>query len=100
MHARVWKFRPPQGREAAFAAAYCANGPWAELFGQGKGYRGTSLLRPCEPGGWWMTIDRWDSLGAFESFRRDHGEQYRMLDSKLEGVAGEEEFVGGFEVDG
>jgi heme-degrading monooxygenase HmoA len=97
MHVRVWKFRPPQESEAAFAAAYSAEGRWAQLFGRGKGYRGTSLLRPSEPAGWWVTIDRWDSLSDFERFGRDYGEQYRALDAELEGIAGEEEFVGAFE---
>lgn len=96
MHVRVWKFRPPKS-EAAFAAAYSAEGRWARLFGKGKGYRGTSLLRPGEPAGWWMTIDRWDSLSDFESFGRDYRDQYRALDAELEGIAGEEEFVGAFE---
>lgn len=97
MHVRVWKFRPPKKRETAFAAAYSAEGRWARLFGKGKGYRGTSLLRPGEPAGWWMTIDRWDSLSDFESFGRDYRDQYRALDAELEGIAGEEEFVGAFE---
>jgi hypothetical protein len=97
MHIRVWKFRPPQESEAAFARTYSGDGPWAELFGRARGYRGSSLLRPGEQGGWWMTIDRWDSVSDFESFGRDYGEQYRALDAELEGIAGEEEFVGAFE---
>lgn len=97
MHVRVWKFRPPEDHESAFAAAYSADGPWAELFGQAKGYRGTSLLHPDERGGWWLTIDRWDSLSDFQSFQSAYGEQYRALDAELEGIAGEEEFVGAFE---
>jgi hypothetical protein len=44
-----------------------------------------------------MTIDRWDSLSEFESFGRDYREQYSALDAELEGIAGEEEFVGAFE---
>ena len=82
-HTRVWKFRPPAGREDAFE--------------QAPGYRGTRLLRPCEEGGWWLTIDRWDTEADFENFQRDFGIQYRGLDEELEGVAGEEVFVGAFE---
>ena len=44
-----------------------------------------------------MTLDRWDSLSDFESFGRDYRDQYRALDAELEGIAGEEEFVGAFE---
>jgi heme-degrading monooxygenase HmoA len=96
-HNRVWKFHPPEGREQEFAQAYSANGPWAVLFSRARGYRGTRLLKPVEPGGWWLTIDRWDSAGDFEAFGRDLGDEYRALDAELEGVAGEEEFVGAFE---
>jgi heme-degrading monooxygenase HmoA len=98
-HLRIWKFRPPEDRVEEFAAAYSANGRWAELFGRAAGYRGTNLLRPLEPCGWWLTIDRWDSLADFEAFGQAHGEEYRALDAELEGVAGEEEFVGAFEED-
>lgn len=98
-HVRVWKFRPPSGREEEFADVYGADGSWAELFAQGRGYLGTTLLRPCEPGGWWLTIDRWESADDFQTFNREFGESYHALDAELEGVAGEEEFVGTFEED-
>lgn len=96
-HVRIWKFRPQQGREQEFAETYRGDGPWAELFGRADGYRGSSLLAPAEPGGWWVTIDRWESAADFEAFGHDLGEEYRALDEELEGVAGEEEFVGAFE---
>ena len=98
-HVRVWKFRPPEGREQEFAATYSGDGVWAALFGKAKGYLGTALYRPGEPGGWWMTVDRWDSAADFETFGQAHAEEYRALDAELEGVAGEEEFVGAFEED-
>jgi len=96
-HHRVWKFRPPADREQEFVAAYRSDGDWAALFSKAKGYRGTDLLRPLEPGGWWMTIDRWDTAADFQAFQDNFGEQYRALDAELEGIAGEEEFVGAFE---
>jgi hypothetical protein len=96
-HMRVWKFRPPEDREQEFALAYGADGVWAVLFGKASGFLGTTLYRPDQPRGWWMTIDRWDTAGDFEAFGQDFGEEYRALDAALEGVAGEEEFVGAFE---
>ena len=96
-HHRIWKFRPPAGHEQEFAAAYARTGPWAALFRKAKGYRGTNLLRPIEPGGWWLTIDRWDREADFHAFQRNFGHQYRALDIQLEGVAGDEEFVGALE---
>jgi len=96
-HARVWKFRPPAGREAEFESAYSGDGGWAQLFGRASGYRGTSLLRPADADGWWLTIDRWENEADFQGFQRDFGDEYRALDAQLEGVAGEELFVGAFE---
>ena len=98
-HLRIWKFRPPESHEQEFALAYAGDGVWAALFSRANGYLGSSLHRPVERGGWWLTIDRWDSIGAFEAFGRDFGDEYRALDAELEGVAGEEEFVGAFEGD-
>ena len=98
-HLRIWKFRPPQDCQQEFALAYGADGVWAALFEMTPGYLGTTLYRPDEPGGWWLTIDRWNSFADFEAFGRVHGGEYRALDSELEGVAGEEEFVGAFEED-
>ncbi len=96
-HVRVWKFRPPHGREEEFAKAYSGTGRWAELFGRAPGYRGTELMPPSKPSRWWLTLDRWDDAGAFEKFGHDFREEYRTLDAELEGIAGEEEFVGAFE---
>ena len=79
------------------AAPQLADGAWAALFAKATGYLGTSLLKPAEPGDWWLTIDRWDSSADFEAFTREFGTEYRTLDAELEGIAGDEEFVGAFE---
>ena len=96
-HHRIWRFRPPAGGEQQFAEAYSSTGDWARLFRNAPGFRGTTLLAPSEAGGWWLTIDRWDSSANFDSFTEVFSDQYRALDAKLEGVAGVEEFVGAFE---
>ena len=96
-HHRVWKFRPPAGRQAEFEKAYSSSGDWVQLFQNAPGYQGTTLLRPGEPDGWWLTIDRWHSSADFDAFIEMYGEEYRALDAQLEGLAGEEEFVGAFE---
>ena len=98
-HVRVWKFRPPEGDEGAFARAYAGDGVWTRLFGQAAGFVGTSLSRPAEPGGWWLTMDRWATEADFQAFQRDFGDEYRALDRELEGVAGDEQFIGTFEED-
>jgi len=96
-HHRVWKFKPPEGREAEFVLAYSSSGDWAQLFRNAPGFQDTILLEPSEMGGWWLTIDRWDARENFDAFTQVFGDQYRALDVQLEGVAGEEQFVGAFE---
>jgi hypothetical protein len=95
-HLRIWKFRPAAGREDEFAAAYGPDGAWPALFRRADGYLGTELYRPEQPGGWWLTIDRWTSATDFERFGALFGAEYRVLDDRLAGVAGDEEFVGAF----
>jgi heme-degrading monooxygenase HmoA len=99
-HIRIWKFRPPAGREDEFARAYAGDGRWARLFETAEGFLATELLPPADPGEPWLTIDRWRSRDAFEAFQRESGAEYQALDAELEGVAGEEEFVGAFGSDG
>jgi hypothetical protein len=97
VHVRIWKFRPPPEREREFTNAYSGTGPWATLFGKAPSYLGTSLLRSTERDGSWLTVDRWDSAANFENFQREFGEAYLTLDAELEGIAGEEEFIGAYE---
>src|SRR5690242_8933742 len=80
-HLRIWKFHPPDGREQEFSLAYGADGVWAALFGRARGYLGTELFSPDQPGGSWMTIDRWGSLANFEAFTKNFGDEYRALDA-------------------
>ena len=96
-HVRVWRFQPAPGREAEFAAAYSGDGVWAELFRQAEGFVGTSLLSPVEPGGPWLTLDRWQSQAAFERFQDDFGEAYRHLDAQLDSLSTDELFIGAFD---
>ena len=96
-HHRIWKFRPPVGREGEFQVAYSSSGKWSQLFSNAAGFLGSKLLRPAGAGGWWLTIDRWETAADFEAFTESFGAQYRALDAELEGVSGEEEFVGAFE---
>jgi len=96
-HVRVWQFQPAPSREAEFVAAYSGDGVWAQLFRQAEGYVGTQLLAPVEPGGPWLTLDRWQSQVAFERFQDDFGEAYRRLDAQLEPLTAGELFIGAFE---
>jgi heme-degrading monooxygenase HmoA len=95
-HVRLWRFRPPPGQEAAFVASYGPDGDWARLFSRHDGFQSIELWRGAD--GTYLTADRWVTEAAFERFQRDAGETYRELDERLEGRAGEEHFLGAYEV--
>jgi heme-degrading monooxygenase HmoA len=94
-HIRLWRFRPDPADEAAFLAAYGPNGTWAQLFGRDPGFRGTELWRGRDES--YVTVDRWESEAAYKRFQSDAGDEYRQLDADLEGIAGDEEFLGAFD---
>ena len=96
-HVRVWRFQPAPGREGEFAAAYSGDGVWARLFRQAEGFIGTNLLAPVASGGPWLTLDRWQSQGAFHRFQEEFGDAYRRLDAELAPLTGGELFIGAFE---
>jgi heme-degrading monooxygenase HmoA len=98
-HVRVWRFEPAAGREQEFAAAYAGDGIWSQLFRRADGFVETRLLAPAEPGGPWLTLDRWQSRSAFERFEQTHREAYRALDAELLHLTTAEQFIGAFEED-
>ena len=89
----IWEFRPAQGRVSGFELAYGADGLWAELFRRAQGYLGTELRAPEVPGGWYRTLDRWESEDAYEAFREDFAEEYAALDAACTALTADERFV-------
>jgi heme-degrading monooxygenase HmoA len=94
----VWEFRVTPEHEAAFEAIYGPEGAWAELFRRDPGFLGTELLRDVAERGRYLTIDRWTSPAAFESFRRRWAEEYEALDQRCEPLTQQELAVGSFVV--
>ena len=97
MFVRLWRFRAPADRVAAFRSAYAADGAWARLFGKAAGFLGTELLRSATDPEIFVTVDRWETRGAWTAFLERHGEAYRALDRELEGLTSEERDLGDFE---
>jgi heme-degrading monooxygenase HmoA len=95
-HVRLWRFEVAPEREAGFLAAYRADGHWARLFATAPGFIRTELWRDGD--GVYLTADHWLSVQAFEAFQAGHGDAYRQLDAELEGVAGNESFLGAFDL--
>jgi heme-degrading monooxygenase HmoA len=96
-YAIVWEFLVPEDHVAAFEAAYGPEGDWARLFAQAPGFLEVQLLRSHAQAGRYLTIDRWQSGMAFESFRQQFAEAYLALDRQLEGLASSEVPLGSFD---
>jgi antibiotic biosynthesis monooxygenase len=89
----VWEFRPARDRERDFESVYGPRGVWTALFRRDPGYLGTQLVPPRESGGWYRTIDRWESAAAYERFRHAWGSEYRALDDACESLTSDERAV-------
>ena len=94
-YAIIWTYDIAPEHEAAFRAAYGANGDWAQLFARADEFIGTELL---SDGDRYATIDRWQSVAAFDAFQAEYGEAYRALDAKLAHLTRAQQRVGGFVV--
>ena len=95
-HLRLWQFEIAAEKEERFVAAYGPSGGWARLFATAPGFIRTELWRDGD--GIYLTADHWDSFEAFERFQATQGEEYRRLDTKLEGLALAETFLGAFDL--
>ncbi len=93
----VWEFRVPPARRAPFEEAYGPDGPWAQLFRRAPGHIETRLMHDAEDAGRYLTVDRWESVAAFEAFKRDFAADYQALDQQLEGLALLEVRLGAFD---
>jgi hypothetical protein len=86
----IWEFQPAPRREHDFESVYGPTGPWDALFRRDAGYLGTELITPHEPGGWYRTIDRWESAAAYERFRHTWRSEYEALDRACEDLTSAE----------
>jgi heme-degrading monooxygenase HmoA len=98
MYVILWQFRPLEGRESEFERAYGPSGEWARLFRRDDGYLGTELLRSSEDSREYLTLDRWVSRTAYETFRHRFSREYLRLDRPFEELTEEETPLGAFEV--
>ena len=96
-YVRVWKFRPLRGAEAAFETAYGPEGDWARLFRSAAGFLGTTLLKGEGTPAEYLTLDRWVSRGAYETFRRDRAAEFAALDRHGETLTAVEQEIGEFD---
>ena len=96
MHVIIWEFQPKSGSEKEFERAYGANGEWVRFFKRGEGYLGTDLLRFEDGRRTYLTIDRWESKNAYETFRNEWRSEYEALDRQHESLMERETLLGLF----
>jgi heme-degrading monooxygenase HmoA len=96
MHVIIWEFRVREQYIPQFISAYGTNGDWAELFRRAEGFLGTQLLRSSRERDTFLTIDRWESIGCFETFQVRFGAEYKKLDAQMESYTLSEKEIGVF----
>jgi heme-degrading monooxygenase HmoA len=94
----IWQFEIAEDKIAAFEAAYGADGSWAKLFRTSPNYLGTELLRDAYIPGSYVTIDRWKSEDDFRAFRKEHDQNYEVLDRECDSLTSRETRVGAYTV--
>jgi heme-degrading monooxygenase HmoA len=98
MYVRIWEFRVKPGNEAEFRTTYGPRGSWTELFGSAGGYLGTELLASTMDSAIFVTIDRWESEAAWQTFLRTWTDDYQTLDRACEALTESEREIGQFRV--
>jgi heme-degrading monooxygenase HmoA len=90
----IWEYIVAEGQQAEFERVYGPEGEWAQLFKKAKGYIGTELLRDSDRPRHYITIDRWDSSSAFDSFQENYHGEYEAIDARSENLTERETRIG------
>jgi heme-degrading monooxygenase HmoA len=96
MYVIIWEYQVKAERVTEFEGIYAAEGAWAQLFQRHLGYLGTELLRDSDQPRRYITIDRWVSAEAYNSFQLKWQEEYKELDARCENLTERELFLGTF----
>jgi heme-degrading monooxygenase HmoA len=86
----IWEYRVKWAKRSQFEALYSPNGAWARFFSQEDGYLGTTFLRDTNDPQRYVTIDRWTSREAYETFLNQRQKEYRTLDAHCDDLTEEE----------
>jgi hypothetical protein len=93
----VWEFEVPASKDAEFRRHYGPQGTWVELFRKDPEYIETLLLSDLSVPGRYLSIDRWRSFSAYQSFRERFSQQYEELDKICGRLTIRETDVGSFQ---
>jgi heme-degrading monooxygenase HmoA len=75
-----WEFLVQSERIDEFKQHYGPDGTWVLLFRQSPGYIETLLLQDSADPRRFITIDRWQSLDAYQAFRSRFSREYAAID--------------------
>lgn len=94
----IWEFKVRPERVREFESHYAGAGAWAQLFRRSEAYLGTELWRDSRDDVRFLTLDRWRDASSYESFWRQHEQDYRRLDETFEELTESERLIGVFEL--
>lgn len=95
MYMILWEYIVNSEHQAEFEKVYGSNGEWTQLFKQSDGYVGSELLHDLELPERYITIDRWVSVEAFESFHHEYHTEYETIDAHCKSLTEREARLGG-----
>lgn len=93
----VWEYTVTAGHEAEFETAYGPEGTWVQLFRRAPGYLHTELLRDRRQPNRYLTVDLWESAGAWAAFRESFAAEFDAIDARCEAWTEQEREVGVFD---
>ena len=97
MYEIFWEYEVRPGQVGAFERLYDADGEWARLFRQADGYVETLLFRDTDRPTRYLTVDRWRSRAAFDSFVEAATPAYAALDRRGDALTLRERRLGTFD---
>lgn len=98
MYVVIWEFRVRENSRDQFEKDYGPQGVWAQFFRRGEGYLGTELLRDAEVAGCYLTVDRWTSQLAYQTFQTQQHAEYEAIDRRCETLTERETRIGAFDL--
>ena len=93
----LWEYVVPPEHVAEFQMAYGSDGDWVRLFRRDSGHISTELLRDRERPDRFVTMDRWASREAWDTFRSSFSAEYEALDARCAGWTVHERELGRFD---
>ena len=95
MYVVIWEYEVRPEAQARFEAMYGPQGEWDALFRRYPGYIATELLRGEDPH-YYLSVDRWDSAQAYETFQRQAQADYARIDAIGDALTVAERRIGGY----